>query len=94
MVCVPPFFHSPFSSFYVVYTAAVLVLVFIGDEVEGASERGGVGGEPGDDGSERAMPGCDDALERERNDGPSKRRARCAAVQLPFIELVPPRARR
>ena len=40
------------------------------------------------------MPGCDDGLERERIDGPSKSRARCAAVQLPFIELVPPRARR
>ena len=56
--------------------------------------RGGVGGERGDDGSERAMPGCDDGLERKRSEGPSKRGARCAAIQLPFIELVPPRARR
>ena len=61
---------------------------------QGVFLRGGVGGEPGDDGSERAMPKCDDGFERERSEAPSKSGARCAAVQLPFIELVPPRARR
>ena len=40
------------------------------------------------------MPGCDDGLERERSEGPSKSGARCATVQIPSIELVPPRARR
>ena len=58
------------------------------------SERGGVGGEPGDDGRERPLPGCDDGLERERSDGPSKSGARFASVQVPVIELMPLRARR
>ena len=48
---------------------------------------GGVGGEPGDDGSERAVPGCDDELERER----SEVRARAELIAPQF---VPPRARR
>ena len=83
--------HSLVFTLYTAYSTCTRLHI---EEIGGASERGGVGGKPGDDGSERAMPGCDDGLKRERSDGPSKSGARCAAVQLPYIELVPPRARR
>ena len=63
---------------------------------------GGVGGKPGDDGSERAVPGCDDELERERSksgarseqERSSLRRSSCrqerdAARQCGFLLVLP-----